>query len=93
MGELPVWWTSLWVGVLVVALVLWVLGALRSRHRRQAEPMSVPAPHEPEPVRTTWWPVIEPMGPVSGWPYTLESPDAPPTRSPEDRPDLWATLS
>lgn len=88
------WWASLWVGVLLVVLALWVLRAVRGRSRsREAELRPVPALHAPEPVQVQWMPVIEPMGPVSGWPYTLESPDAPPTRSPEDRPDLWATLS
>lgn len=85
------WWTSLWVGVLLVALTLWVLAGLRG-HAHEPEPKSVPAQRAPAPVEVRWMPVIEPMGPVSGWPYTLDSPDLPPTGSPEDRPDLWATL-
>lgn len=89
--EPPVWWTSLWVGVLLVALALWVLAGRRGR---AGEPGPTRTPAEPDAADApaAWLPVIEPMGPVSGWPYTLDDPDAPPTRSPDDRPDLWATL-
>ena len=89
-----VWWASLWVGALLVTLSLWVLAGRDGRNRHPEQP----APQEPAlglgslAHAVSWTPELEPMGPVSGWPHTLGSPDAPPVGSPDDRPDLWATL-
>lgn len=90
MWAAPVWWMSLWGAVLLTCLTLWVLASRRGRSRR-GQDSPVHAPAHPVPV-TSWMPQTEAMGPVSGWPHSLDAPDDPPAGSPEDRPDLWAML-
>jgi len=100
----PAWWSWLWAATIVVLVAVRLIGGWQRRRatrvawaaaiaraeaaRRAARALRVPSLPVPRPASTGWQPVPEPMGPVSGWPHALASPDAAPNGSPEDRPDL-----